>query len=90
MRFWGCFLTPQQHLLDPNHAPDGQDRFGLGSLEAMGVDVLEEDAARVSPVRWAHVNMLGRYEFLLSEVVAGGDLRPLRDPDLVLFGDQAA
>ena len=59
----------------------GMYRFGLGLLEAMGVDVLEEDVARVSPVRWAHVNMLGRYEFLLSEVVAEGDLRPLRDPD---------
>ena len=62
----------------------------LGLLEAIGVDVLEEDVARVSPVRWAHVNMLGRYEFLLSPVVAEGDLRPLRDPDLVLYGDQAA
>ena len=59
----------------------------LGLLEAIGVDVLEEDVARVSPVRWAHVNMLGRYEFLLSDVVASGDLRPLRDQDSVRFLD---
>jgi TnpA family transposase len=59
----------------------------LGLLEAMGVDVLEEDVARVSPVRWAHVNMLGRYEFNMDPAVAGGDLRPLRDPDSVRFLD---
>ena len=48
---------------------------------------LEKDVARVSPVRQAHLNMLGRYEFLLSNVVADGDLRPLRDPDSVRFLD---
>ena len=56
----------------------------------MGVDVLEEDVARVSPVRWVYVNMLGRYEFNMDPAVAGGDLRPLRDPDSALFWDQAA
>ena len=62
----------------------------LGLLEAMGELVLEADVARVSPVRWAHVNMLGRYEFLLSDAVADGDLRPLRDPEAELFLGLAA
>jgi hypothetical protein len=30
-RTWSV-LTLQKHLLDPNHAPGGQDRFGLWSL----------------------------------------------------------
>jgi hypothetical protein len=30
-----CVLTLHQHLLDPNHAPNGQDRFGLWSLRAL-------------------------------------------------------
>ena len=62
----------------------------LGLLEAMGEDVFEEDVARVSPVRWAHVNMLGRYEFWLSPMVAEGDLRPLRIPVAEGVLDQAA
>ncbi len=50
-------------------------------LEAMGEELLDEDVARVSPLRWQHINMLGRYNFVLSPSVAGGDLRPLRDPN---------
>ncbi len=53
----------------------------LALLEAMGADVLEEDVARLSPLRWKHVNVLGRYEFDLLPGVAAGDLRPLRDPN---------
>ena len=53
----------------------------LGMIEAMGDAVLEEDVARLSPLKWAHINLLGRYEFSMDPVVAGGDLRPLRDPN---------
>jgi hypothetical protein len=35
--------------------------------------------ARASEQAW-HINMLGRYAFTLSEPVARGELRPLRDP----------
>jgi TnpA family transposase len=55
----------------------------LSLLEAMGEDVLEEDVARLSPLRWRHVNVLGRYEFELLPGVEAGDLRPLRDPNSV-------
>ena len=55
----------------------------LGLIEAMGDQVLEEDLARLSPLKFAHVNMLGRYHFELAESAAGGDLRPLRDPNVV-------
>ena len=47
----------------------------------MGDDVLAEDAARLSPLKWGHIQVLGRYEFSMDPVVAGGDLRPLRDPN---------
>lgn len=43
-------------------------------------DVLDADVARLSPLRHANLNVLGRYSFR-STVPAGGGLRPLRDPD---------
>jgi TnpA family transposase len=55
----------------------------LQQLEMMGHDVLEEDVARLSPLKWRHVNVLGTYSFVLSPSVASGDLRPLRDPNVV-------
>jgi TnpA family transposase len=53
----------------------------LELINAMGDDVLEEDVARLSPLKWAHINVHGKYEFSMSPDVAGGDLRPLRDPN---------
>ena len=53
----------------------------LNLLEAMGDDLLEEDVARLSPLKWRHINVLGRFDFRLLEAVEGGDLRPLRDPN---------
>lgn len=42
-------------------------------------DVLDEDVARLSPLKHANLNCLGRYSFRAS-TPAGGTLRPLRDP----------
>ncbi len=42
-------------------------------------DVLDEDGARLSPLKHANLNVLGRYSFRPSGP-AGGTLRPLRDP----------
>jgi TnpA family transposase len=42
-------------------------------------DVLDEDLARLSPLKHANLNVLGRYSFRHSGP-AGGGLRPLRDP----------
>jgi hypothetical protein len=53
----------------------------LALINAMGDDVLEEDVERLSPLKWAHINVHGKYEFNMSPDVAGGDLRPLRDPN---------
>jgi hypothetical protein len=47
----------------------------------MGEDVLEEDVARLSPLKWSHIQLLGRYEFSMSPDLDEGDLRPLPDPN---------
>ena len=39
-----------------------------------------EDVARSSPLGFEHINMPGRYAFMLPDGIAHGELRPLRDP----------
>ena len=39
-----------------------------------------DDVARLTPLRWGHINMLGRYAFVLPDAIARGELRPLRNP----------
>lgn len=46
-----------------------------------GAEVREEDLARVPPLTYAHVRVLGRYHFRLDDSVAEGGLRPLSDLD---------
>ena len=52
----------------------------LGQLRAEGFDMRAEDVARLSPLGFDHINMLGRYAFILPDQIARGELRPLRDP----------
>ncbi len=52
----------------------------LDQLRAEGFDVRAEDVPRLSPLGVKHINMLGRYAFTLPDMVARGELRPLRDP----------
>jgi TnpA family transposase len=49
-------------------------------LQDQGVEVKSEDLARLSPLGYKHINMLGRYQFALAEHLKRGELRPLRDP----------
>jgi len=49
-------------------------------LRAEGHEVLPADVARLSPLGFKHINMLVRYAFTLPEIIARGELRPLRDP----------
>ena len=53
----------------------------LEQLRAEGIDVRSEDVARLSPLPTLHINVLGRYSFLLAEAVAAGGMRPLRNPE---------
>ena len=52
----------------------------LNQLRAEGFDVRDEDVARLSPLGFDHINMLGRYAFTLPDIVARGQFRPLRNP----------
>jgi len=52
----------------------------LNQLRSEGFDVRDEDVARLSPLGFEHINMLGRYAFILPDAVARGELRPLRNP----------
>lgn len=50
-------------------------------LKQHGYPVQDEDLARLSPLIFEHINMLGRYSFAVPEEVARGELRPLRNPE---------
>ncbi len=52
----------------------------LEQLRAEGAAVNPEDVARLSPLGYDHINLLGRYTFALAEPLARGALRPLHDP----------
>lgn len=49
----------------------------VAELRAVGQEISEEDVARLSPLRDAHINMLGRHAF--TAPMPDG-LRPLRGP----------
>lgn len=53
--------------------------LAVNVLRGQGYPVRDEDAARLSPLGYAHVNMLGRYTFPVPS--AEQRMRPLRDPD---------
>lgn len=53
----------------------------LAQLHQEGFPVHLEDVARLSPLTHDHINMLGRYSFVVPDAVARGELRPLRDPN---------
>lgn len=52
----------------------------LTALRAEGFAVREENVARLSPLGYEHINLLGRYAFSVPNQVRRGELRPLRDP----------
>lgn len=52
----------------------------LSHLRTEGMAVQWEDVARLSPLGYKHINVLGRYAFTLAEPIARGQLRPLRNP----------
>jgi TnpA family transposase len=52
----------------------------LQQLAAEGFPIQPEDVARLSPLIFDHINLLGRYAFSVPESVQRGELRPLRNP----------
>lgn len=53
--------------------------LAVNVLPGQGYPVRDEDAARLSPLGYAHINMLGRYT--LPAASPEQRIRPLRDPD---------
>ena len=50
----------------------------VAQLRAQGHHFRDADAARLSPLKTKHLNVLGRYAIIASQPSDG--LRPLRDP----------
>lgn len=59
----------------------------FAELRAEGFVIRDEDIARLSPLSHGHLNVLGRYAFTLPELVARGQLRPLRRPGQISDDD---
>jgi TnpA family transposase len=53
----------------------------LAQVRASSTPVKPEDVERLSPLLLDHINVLGRYDFALTESVRQGRLRPLRIPN---------
>lgn len=53
----------------------------LEHLRDHGLEIDPDDIARLSPLGYSHVNMLGRYDFELAEGLKEGGFRPLRNPN---------
>lgn len=49
----------------------------LDHLQKRSLTILEEDVARLSPLRYRHINMFGHYSFTLAEHIRRGEHRPL-------------
>lgn len=56
----------------------------INQLRADGMNISDEDIARLSPIRWENFNFLGRYSFVLDEIVKQGKLRQLSRKDSFL------
>jgi TnpA family transposase len=53
----------------------------LRHLRENGVDASPDDVARLSPLGYEHINLIGRYHFGLPDAVKRGALRPFRNPE---------
>jgi hypothetical protein len=70
-------LPKINHRLIPN---SGYIEAVLNKLRQEDHIILEEDVVRLSPLIHAHINMLGRYSFAVSDAIERGELRPIRNP----------
>ncbi len=57
----------------------------LNYLQQKPSEIYEKDVARLSPLVYGHINMLGHYSFNLSENIMKGELRPLNQPTQRIF-----
>ena len=57
--------------------------LALSQLRLQGHPVQDEDVGRLSPLKFEHIHLEGRYHFTLADTVAQGKLRALREPNEV-------
>lgn len=55
----------------------------LNQLRAEGMEVRDEDVQRLSPLKFEHIHLGGRYHFSLTSQMPAGQFRRLRDRDEV-------
>ncbi|NOR80878.1 MAG: Tn3 family transposase, partial [Methyloprofundus sp.] len=49
----------------------------LNHMQDKGTDISQEDMGRLSPLQHSHINALGHYSFVLTDLISKGKLRPL-------------
>ncbi len=49
----------------------------LNHMQAKGADINQNDIGRLSPLQHSHINVLGHYSFVLTDLISKGKLRPL-------------
>lgn len=49
----------------------------LNHMQDKGADISQEDMSRLSPLQHSHINVLGHYSFVLTDLISKGKLRPL-------------
>ena len=49
----------------------------LEHVRKESLEIKEKDEARLSPLIYGHINVLGHYSFTLNDLVMKGQLRPL-------------
>ena len=52
----------------------------VNTLRANGTEIANEHLGHISPLGWQHINLLGRYQFDLTQAYPLQALRPLRQP----------
>lgn len=73
-------LVSAQNQIPLAQAWGGGEVASADGLRLEGHEVREVDVARLSPLSHEHINLLGRYSFVVPESVVRGELRPLRTP----------
>lgn len=70
---------PERSLLRAKFYLDNRGHL-MEQLASEGHPIRQEDVARLSPLVFDHINLLGRYAFSVPDSVARGQLSPLRNP----------
>lgn len=51
--------------------------LALDTLKENGMSIDNEDIKHLSPIFWQHINIVGRYSFVMPEEIKHGRLRTL-------------